>query len=180
MAYTITLKQGNLLEEDGSDFIVNPSNTRFLLGSGVSMAFRNYFGNTLEIEMQEALQASAQTPKQGEVILTTPKKSAAFKYILHVAVMNYSEGAEKIAPTLKVIEDALSSIEHYLFEYAKKSSKKVKLTLPLMGCGVGGLNKREVIHIYKEFFSKKVPYECEVVIYAHSIEDYKLLQELFS
>jgi len=43
MPYSIVIKQGNLLSEE-ADFIVNASNTKLILGSGVSMAFKRHCG----------------------------------------------------------------------------------------------------------------------------------------
>ena len=50
----------------------------------------------------------------------------------------------------------------------------MKLVLPLMGCGVGWLDATEVLKIYKAHFNKEVPFECEVVVYGYSIEDYEI------
>ena len=48
-----------------------------------------------------------------------------------------------------------------------------------MGCGVGGLNSKEVLKTYKLFFEKEILFDCEVVIYGHSTEDYDLLIHLW-
>lgn len=37
MSYSLFVKQGNLLSEEQATFIVNASNTKLILGSGVSM-----------------------------------------------------------------------------------------------------------------------------------------------
>ncbi len=49
MAYHLNIKQGNLLEEKDATFIVNASNTRLLLGSGVSMG--ELFENAVKTSM---------------------------------------------------------------------------------------------------------------------------------
>jgi len=54
----------------------------------------------------------------------------------------------------------------------------MKLVLPLMGCGVGGLNAKEVLGAYKSFFTKERSFDCEVVIYGHSTEDYELARSI--
>ena len=51
MSYQISIKQGNLLDEENATFIVNASNTRLILGSGVSMAFKRHCG----IELQKVM-----------------------------------------------------------------------------------------------------------------------------
>jgi len=179
MPYTITIKQGDLLNEE-ADFIVNPSNTRLILGSGVSMAFKRHCGIELQKEMDEALEAAGGVLKQGDVIVTSAAKAKNFKYALHVAVMNYNPGVRynEKNPTLETIEKALYNIENHLKEYAKKEQREIKIALPLMGCGVGGLDKAEVVKLYKQFFQRDVDSECEVVIYGYSQEDYRLIKSI--
>ena len=181
MAYIIIIKQGNLLNEE-SDFIVNPSNTKLLLGSGVSMAFKRHCGIELQKEMDAALEAAGGLLKQGDVVVTSSAGAKNFKYALHVAVMNYNPGVryKEKNPTLETIETALHNIENHLSEYAKKEQRKIKVALPLMGCGVGGLDKEDVIKLYKRFFERDVAFACEVVIYGYSKEDYKLLSYLIN
>ena len=180
MPYSITIKQGNLLEEN-ADFIVNASNTKLILGSGVSMAFKRHCGIALQKEMDEVLKSLGSDLHQGNVIVTSSANATNFKYALHVAVMNYNKGVrfQDKNPTLETIKTALQNIEKYLLNYAKEINKKIKISLPLMGCGVGGLHKKDVIKIYKNFFERNVDFNCEVVIYGYSLEDYNLIKSIF-
>ena len=41
-----------------------------------------------------------------------------------------------------------------------------------MGCGVDGLDIKEVLKTYKTYFSKEVSFEYEVVVYGYSLEYY--------
>jgi len=181
MAYTITVKQGNLLNEE-ADFIVNPSNTRLILGSGVSMAFKRHCGIELQKEMDAALEAVGGVLKQGDVVVTSSAGAKNFKYTLHVAVMNYNPGVRynEKNPTLETIQTALYNIENYLSEYAKKEQRRIKIALPLMGCGVGELDKGEVVKLYKRFFKRDVAFACEVVIYGYTQADYNLILSLIN
>ena len=52
----------------------------------------------------------------------------------------------------------------------------MKLVLPLMGCGVGGLEKEAVVRVYKCFFEREVAFDCEVVVYGYSHEDHELIK----
>ena len=181
MSYRYTAKQGNLLSEENATFIVNASNTRLILGSGVSMAFKRHCGLGLQKEMISQLDKLDSTLKKGDVVATSSGDASNFKYALHVAVMDYNQGVEesKKLPTLADIQNALVNIESYLEWYSKeKSNENIKLVLPLMGCGVGGLNKLDVIKLYISFFSRNISYEYEVVMYGHDIKDYKLIQEI--
>jgi len=176
MPYSIVVKQGNLLNEE-ADFIVNASNTKLILGSGVSLAFKRCCGIELQKEMNSILKSMDSDLVQGDVVATSSGGTNTFTYALHVAIMNYNKGVKYTEknPTIDVIEKALKNIENYLFWYAKNKSNTIKLVLPLMGCGVGGLDKANVIKLYKNFFTKQVNINCEVVIYGYSIEDYQLI-----
>lgn len=181
MAYFITIKQGNLLNEN-ADFIVNASNTKLILGSGVSMAFKRHCGIELQNEMNSVLNSIDGELAQGDVVATSSGEATNFKYSLHAAVMNYNKGVKhnEKNPTIETIEKALQNIENYLLWYAKNESSSMKLVLPLMGCGVGGLKKEDVIELYRKFFSKDIAINCEVVIYGYSKEDYQQIQILFN
>lgn len=71
MSYHITLKQGDLLGEESATFIVNASNTRLILGSGVSMAFNRHCGTELQYEMTSRLGEIGHTLSKGDVIATS-------------------------------------------------------------------------------------------------------------
>ncbi len=179
MAYLIVAKQGNLLNEK-ADFIVNASNTKLILGSGVSMAFKRHCGIELQNEMNSVLNSIDSDLVQGDIVATSSGRANNFKYSLHVAVMNYNQGVKynEKNPTIEIIEKALQNIENYLLWYAENKSDTMKLVLPLIGCGVGGLDKTDIIKLYKNFFTREVDINCEVVIYGYNIEDYKQIIEI--
>ena len=92
--------------------------------------------------------------------------------------MDYNRGVrgEDKLSTLVDIKNALINIESYLEWYSKeKSGKSIKLVLPLMGCGIGGLDKIDVIGLYRSFFLREVELKSEVVIYGYNVEDYNLI-----
>ena len=175
MAYFITIKQGNLLDET-ADFIVNASNTKLILGSGVSMSFKRKCGYELQKLMNKELILRKKLQK-GDVVLTSSANAENFKYALHVAVMDYNDrvkGNDR-NPTLEDIKKGLQNIEQLIQKFAFKEKKKI--AIPLLGCGVGGLDKSEVIKLYKESFQKTVEFDCEVVIYGYDEEDFELLKK---
>jgi len=182
LSYKVSAKQGNLLNEDNATFIVNASNTRLILGSGVSMAFKRHCGIELQKEMNFQLEKLNSPLKKGDVVATSPGSANNFEYALHVAILDYNQGVrgnDKL-PILEDIESALTNIESYLKGYSKeKGSENIKLVLPLMGCGVGGLDKSDVIELYKKFFKREVAFKCTVVVYGYSIEDYELINKEF-
>ena len=163
--YKIKIKQGNMFNEKEADFVINPSNTELILGTGVSMGIKKVCGFQIQKQMEKF-----KPIKQGEVIATNCPNYPNYKTILHVAIMNYTKGDKN--PSLNIIKKALENIKKYL-------TPNSKLLLPLMGTGVGGLNKKEVIKVYKEFFSKKINFNIEIVIYIHKKEDYMIFKEMF-
>ncbi|MFT7824845.1 MAG: macro domain-containing protein [Sulfurimonas sp.] len=182
MSYHVIVKQGNLLSEQDAAFIVNASNTRLILGSGVSMAFLRHCGKELQEEMTYQLAKIGEPLKQGDVVATSPGHATNFKYALHAAIMDYNPGTrgnDKF-PTLDVIQKSLENIEAYLEWYAEKNSQSMKLVLPLMGCGAGGLDKRDVVELYKKFFWREVGFSCEVALYGYTQEDHQLIESVLS
>ena len=182
MSYHCTVKPGNLLKEANATFIVNASNTKLQLGSGVSSAFRKVCGVVMQVEMLEKYKSLQQELYKGDVIATSSGQATNFKYALHATVMDYNtgvRGTDKL-PTIDTIRKILQNIEPYLQWYADNhNNEPIKLVLPLMGCGVGGLDTKEVLEIYKLFFSRNIPYQCEVVIYGYSTKSYQIAKEIF-
>lgn len=169
-------KQGNLLEESDATFIVNASNSRLLLGSGVSMAFEKHCGIVLQEEMNLKLQEYG-TLYKGDVVMTSSGEANNFIYSLHAVIMDYKKGGSQF-PTIENIEEVLNNIELYMDWYIENhNSNTIKLVLPLLGCGVGGLDKQDVLRCYNSHFYKKRAYDCQVVIYGYNYEDYRLIQQ---
>lgn len=182
MSYHIQIKEGDLLSEQSADFIVNASNNKLILGSGVSMAFKKHCGIELQEEMKKRLDEIGITLHQGDVVITSSGRAENFKYTLHAVVIDYNKGiyASDKFPTIKTIYDILKNIEKYLLIYWEKHNKKIKLVLPLIGCGVGRLGKEEVIKAYKSFFTREIVIDCEVVLYGYNKNDYNLIKKILS
>jgi len=181
MSYYCIVKQGNLLNEEDATFIVNASNTKLILGSGVSMAFDRHCGRKLQSEMLLSLAEIGETLKQGDVLATSSGEANNFKYALHAAIMDYNTGTKHKdkTPTLEIVQHCLLNIEGYLEWYAQRSSKPIKLVLPLMGCGVGSLSIEDVAQLYSTYFEREVSFDCEVVVYGYSKEDYEAIKPIF-
>ena len=181
VGYDCRVKHGNLLTEQHATFIVNASNTKLLLGSGVSMAFKRHCGKVLQDEMSQKFQQIG-TLHKGDVVATSSGDAKKFKYALHAAVMDYNQGvkAHKKNPTYDDIVTILQNIESYVLWYIQTHPHEVpKVVLPLLGCGVGGLNTEKVIQLYKTFFCRDVSFLCDIIMYGHSVQDYEALQNTF-
>jgi len=48
-----------------------------------------------------------------------------------------------------------------------------------MGCGVGGLDKKDVIKLYKAFFARDIAIDVDVLIYCYTYDDFLILREIF-
>ena len=179
MAYTIRAKHGSIFDEKYATYIVNPSNTRLLLGSGVSGAFLHECSKVLQEQMHRAL-LGIEDIKQGDVVATSAGESKKFAIALHVVVMNYDQGVKQLDsyPTLQTISHALQNIELYLQWYAKHKSPTMKIVLPMIGCGVGRLPIQEVALMYKKFFAKDVEYDCEVIIYNLDAKNHEVVNAI--
>ncbi len=182
MAYLLYIREGNLLDVTDATFVVNASNTSLMLGTGVSMAFKKHCGPLLQDLMRAKVNEMAEMGTRvhpADVIITAPGEAQNFEYILHAAIMDYRPGAHP-APSLSVIHETLKNIEGYLKWYAERSETTITLVLPLLGCGVGGLDRIQVMQLYKIFFSRPVGFECDVFVYGHTHEDALLIKEVFS
>ena len=174
ISYKLFAKQGDLLTAK-ADFAVNPSNTAMLLGSGVSMAFKRKCGILLEKYMQDALKNRG-VINQGDVIKTASNYKN-FPYVLHAAVMNYTKKNKSKMPTIQTIREILQNLQQILLLEQKDH---LSLALPLIGCGIGGLEKGEVVLEYKNFFShqKNVDKKCYVMIYGYNQNDFELIEQI--
>lgn len=167
----IKIKYGNLVEENAT-FIVNASNTELLLGSGVSRAFYEHCGGSAFQEELYKLKKRDNTIGQGDVIVSSSGTAQNFQYALHIAVMNYSDNTKSPLPTYQHIQTALNRIITIINEKIQNTHiKNPILVIPLLGCGVGGLDKKKVFNMIKKTF-EQTDINLEVIIYLHNQEDY--------
>lgn len=157
--YRLNIKTNNVVEQH-VDFIVNASNTKLRLGSGVSMCFAKHCGESLQEEMSTLLKEVEQSGyflKKGDVIPTSSADATNFMHAFHAVTIDSNQRTNWREPrtTLDDVKQALCNVECILNEYCKLYSKEdLSLAIPLLGCGVGGLDKKDVLSIYQEFFIK--------------------------
>ena len=157
-----TLKLSDISKERG-DYVVNPSNTILSLGSGVSGVLKRMCPE-LQNVMWEWLNRNGYL-NPGDIAIT-PYPCEEFEYVIHAAVMDYRDDVKKVSPDYERIEKICKNIAEFL------DNKKVKVITPLLGTGVGGLDKREVYKIMKKYFDKL---NAEVILVVHNKEDYQKL-----
>jgi len=156
------LKLSDIKKERG-EYVVNPSNTVLSLGSGVSGVLK-IMCPELQNVMWEYLNRNGFL-NPGDVAVT-PYPCNEFDYAIHAAVMDYRDNALKIEPDFKRIEMICKKIAFLL------KDEEVKVITPLLGTGVGGLDKEKVYKIMKKYF---LPIKAEVILVVHNKKDYEKL-----
>ena len=109
---------------------------------------------------------------------TPPGACSQFRKVLHVAVMDYRPDTQATSPDFGTIRRILENIESLLLAESDGGRNAVRLALPMMGTGVGALDKRKVLEIYRDFFKRECGFECSVILYAHSERDCALMHEV--
>lgn len=131
------LRQGSLTEGD-EDVLVNASNTRLALGSGVSAAIRRACGADYQSYLTAELSRRAQGDlAQGDAILTHAGAHPRAKAVVHVAVMDYTEGfSARSFPSLAVVARGAKRT----WELAETVDlPQVRVAMVALGAGTGGL-----------------------------------------
>ncbi len=185
MAYAFEFCQGNMVE-DPATFIVNSSNTILQIGSGISSAFRQVCGEDLQEIMdyaREEFEYKYGKIQQGDVILTDAAEANHLRYILHAVLMNY-QASQDDHPTFTMIEQCLTNIHKHIKETILSHPDLVKtpirLTLPLLGTGEGGLDKKQVALLYRDFFiHTQIDSPIICAIYGLTPEDYEIIKTVF-
>ena len=154
---------GDIKDQRG-DYIINPSNTILSLGSGVSGVLRLMCPELQDI-MNEYLNRNGYL-NPGDIAVT-PYPCEEFKWAIHAAVMDYRPGAIQVNPDYERIEKICKNISEFLDE------KEAKVITPLLGTGVGGLDKEKVFNIMKKYF---FPLKADVILVVHKKSDFNLIQ----
>ncbi|GAX88092.1 conserved hypothetical protein [Lebetimonas natsushimae] len=138
----VEIIKGDIRDFEG-DYVVNPSNTILQLGSGVSGVLRQMCP-PLQDEMNKYIEKHGFLDP-GDIAITV-YPCMEYKYVIHAAVMDYRKGAVQIMPDYERIEKICKNIIN--------SVKAGLVISPLLGTGVGGLDKGKVLEIMKTYFQK--------------------------
>ena len=153
---------GDIKDQRG-DYIVNPSNTILELGSGVSGVLRMMCPELQDV-MNEYLNRNGYL-NPGDIAVT-PYPCKEFKWAIHAAVMDYRKDAQ-VNPDYERIKKICKNISEFL------DKKETKVITPLLGTGVGGLDKKKVFDIMKKYF---FPIKADVILVVHKKSDFNLIQ----
>ena len=146
---------GDLTEFDG-DAIVNPANTRLLMGGGVAGAIKRKGGEEIE---REALKYA---PVPIGKAVTTSAGKLKCRYVIH-------------APTVE--EPASPSSPEKVYLATKAALEEAKrlgirsVAFPLMGAGVGGLTPEQSIEsMARAFFEHGEGLEIYVIVLSGDVQ----------
>jgi O-acetyl-ADP-ribose deacetylase (regulator of RNase III) len=136
----VEIIKGDIKDFKG-DYVVNPSNTILQLGSGVSGVLRRMCPD-LQEEMNKYIEKHGFL-NPGDIAITV-YPCDEYKYTIHAAVMDYRKGAIQVTPNYERIEKICKNIINFV--------KEGLIISPLLGTGVGGLDKEKVLEIMKTYF----------------------------
>lgn len=120
--YTVILATGDISEVE-ADAIVNASNTRLILGAGVSGAISAKAGASLQTEMSAI--AARKSLKAGDAVITGSHSLANCRHIIHTATV---EGS---------LETVCMAVQNCLAICIEKRIDCI--AFPALGTGTGGL-----------------------------------------
>ena len=123
----VTVERGDITQIR-ADAIVNPANSRLVMGGGVAGAIKRAGGSTIE---EEAIQR-APVPV-GEAVATAAGKLGA-KYVIHVPTMARPAMNTNVTNVEKATTAALN---------LARELRLTSIAIPGMGTGVGGVPVRE-------------------------------------
>lgn len=139
----IEVKQGDVTAAD-ADLLVNASNTKAWLGSGVSGAIRRACGAGYQEAITAALaqRFDAAEMEPGDVLITDAGAHPRAKLVAHVAVMDYRPGHESEArPDEARIERGSANLWSAIESAPGTSS--LSIAMVALGAGTGGLGVRK-------------------------------------
>ncbi|GAB6065557.1 ADP-ribose-binding protein [Aquifex pyrophilus] len=140
----IKVLKGSILEVD-ADVIVNPANSKGIMGGGVAGVIKREGGEEIEKEAMER----APIPV-GSAVLTTAGR-LKFKGVIHAPTME--------EPAMPSSEEKVRKATRAALELADKEGFKV-IAFPGMGTGVGGVPKdvaaRAMVEEIRNFNAKNL------------------------
>lgn len=138
-ALRVRVVRGSLTDGDES-VLVNASNTNVALGAGVSAAIRAACGEGYQEHIRRALEETfGRAMEPGEVLVTDAGAHPRARWVAHVAVMDYREGASSPAPSLTTVEAGCRR----LWEAVESLGEESTVAMVALGAGTGGLGVRE-------------------------------------
>jgi O-acetyl-ADP-ribose deacetylase (regulator of RNase III) len=147
---SIEIRQGDLFAID-VEAIVNPVNTRGVMGKGLALAFKKKF--------PDAFRSYAKACERGEVVIGRVHvvvREAAPKYVIHFPTKDDWRAPSRI----EYVRDGLVDLAKVMRLREIRS-----IAVPALGCGLGGLDWNDVRPLLVEALE---PIEAKVILFSPS------------
>lgn len=150
----IELTRGDLLSAD-VDALVNPVNTRGVMGKGLALQFKRAF--------PEAFRAYAQACRRGEVVVGrvhVVAREGAPRYLIHFPTKVHWRQPSLLSYVREGLVDLVTQV---------RTRAIGSIAIPPLGCGLGGLDWREVRPLIVGAFAE-LP-EVRVLLFEPAVSD---------
>lgn len=152
----IIYKPGQDIFNSTAHFLVNPTNTKGVMGKGLALEMKNRF--PLNFKYYHNF-CSSSSPKGGDLIFHYPENVTKERPVINFCTKEQWQKPSK----LEWIERGMINLVERLDElYPEGQYPSPLVALPMLGCGEGGLDKDEVLSVFK---SVLVDVKFDVEIY---------------
>ena len=152
----IIYKKDSNIFDSTAHFIVNPVNTKGVMGKGLALEFKKKFKTNFDFYHEYCSKSS---PKGGDLIWYYAKD------LNDRNIINFCTKEDWKKPSnIEWIESGLRTLITQLRElYSEGSYPTPLLALPMLGCGEGGLNNKDVLDVFRKVL---VDIKFDVEIYS--------------
>lgn len=144
----IQFKTGSIFSSE-ADMLINPVNTVGVMGAGLAEQFKKKFPKNFEAYRQYC--HTINSFKEYRYFVTEEKGKIIFNFATKEHYSFYS--------TLSYIRRSLIMLVNYI-----ELNKITSIALPPIGCGLGGLDEKNVLHLII-YFLRQVPHQLKVELY---------------
>ena len=154
----IFFKQGNIFESK-SDIIVNPVNCVGVMGKGLALQFKNNFPRNFVLYKEVCNKGKL---KPGSIFVTGYYIGKIPYYIVNFS----TKGHWSLPSKIEYIKDGLDTLVKYLKNPPVGMRPVNTISIPKLGCGLGGLKWNDV---YPLIIAAFVPLDIIIHIYGKEI-----------
>lgn len=150
--------KGNLFDASPDCILVHCISADFALGAGIAKTFREEYGVAAALELCYKIN---HWNNKGYCLLTPSRDRNNNKRWLVANLVTKERSYHK--PTYDSLRQALENFKIYVFDCNRSESlENVQIAMPLIGCGLDGLNWEKVEAIIKDVFKDT---KAEITVY---------------